>query len=661
MKNTCKIIKRGLDKAGLKITDKELIEFNYKVLLFLIGALVLFSFSVLLKLHGSSIGSWDIYVKTGGNGPRTIIGEPKGIRSDEWLVQTPFILSQTKKGLPVKNKALGGNKDPLLLSLPVKHYSAIFRPQNWGFFVFGTERAFSFYWNAKIFGLLVSTFLLLMLLTRNNFWASVLGSFWIYFSGFIQWWFSTSMPEMITYIFFVIISLVYILFSSKRSLALLSSAVLAISSINFALFFYPPFQIPLFYLSVFIILGFLLQKTYRQQLLKELSFKLLVLISTGLFVAAVFYFYYIDIKSTIEVVMNTVYPGRRVSSGGEMSVLRFFSGFTGLPIDEKRLPVGFENASEASNFLLLFPIVFLMLFREFALGIKIKPLFVTFSFYIFIITSWILIKTPELIARISLLGMAPSKRAMLGLGLASVLLVTLYLSERSEDKIDKSYVVFSLILTTVALTLYGFILKFTDPDFFRYRYIFLIVVVFSFVSYFLITRRKRLFALMIVMVVILPNFLINPLSDNLDFIYGKDISEEIAPLLLDKNSKTAVFGGYLYANLLKASGVNVFNGVNYTPKRNDLEVLDPEKKYEQIYNRYAHIGMVESKTNTDEVKFNLIGTDSYSIEIDPCSEKLNKIGIDRLVFTYQPDPKVLDCLVEVQRSSVNNILLYKYK
>ncbi len=28
-----------------------------------------------------------------------IAGEPRGVRSDEWLVQTPFSLSQTQTGL----------------------------------------------------------------------------------------------------------------------------------------------------------------------------------------------------------------------------------------------------------------------------------------------------------------------------------------------------------------------------------------------------------------------------------------------------------------------------------------------------------------------------------------------------------------------------------
>jgi hypothetical protein len=52
-----------------------------------------------------------------------------------------------------------------------------------------------------------------MLITKNNFWISLLGAVWLYFSSYIQWWFSSvNMPEMLAASFLAFIALVYILF-----------------------------------------------------------------------------------------------------------------------------------------------------------------------------------------------------------------------------------------------------------------------------------------------------------------------------------------------------------------------------------------------------------------------------------------------------------------
>ena len=69
--------------------------------------------------------------------------------------------------MPVENPSLGAGMSPLLMSLPVKHYTMLFRPQLWGFFFFDIERGFAWFWNAKIFGLLASFYVLLLALGRR--------------------------------------------------------------------------------------------------------------------------------------------------------------------------------------------------------------------------------------------------------------------------------------------------------------------------------------------------------------------------------------------------------------------------------------------------------------------------------------------------------------
>ena len=156
-------IKNKLNALGEKITEEKLIVFDYRVILLFFVSVILFSVMILFKLHGSSIPYWNTIISDGGSEREGIlVGSPRGIRSDEWLVQTPFMLSQVNQRdqFSIENKSLGQGNVPLLMGLPTKHLSSYFRPQNWGFFFLDSERGFSFYWGYKIFALFLGFFLL---------------------------------------------------------------------------------------------------------------------------------------------------------------------------------------------------------------------------------------------------------------------------------------------------------------------------------------------------------------------------------------------------------------------------------------------------------------------------------------------------------------------
>ncbi len=85
------------------------------------------------------------------------------------------------------------------MSVPVRHYSMLFRPQFWGFFVFAEERGFAWFWNTKIFGLLISFYLLFRLLLGGREALSAFGSIAVSYSSYVQWFFSCPpmLPEML--------------------------------------------------------------------------------------------------------------------------------------------------------------------------------------------------------------------------------------------------------------------------------------------------------------------------------------------------------------------------------------------------------------------------------------------------------------------------------
>ena len=97
--------------------------------------LIYFGASV-VKLNGSSTALWQDLADQQPAKMGVIAGTPKNIRSDEWLVHTPWIWSQAEQqpSFPVMNRNIGNGVAPLLTNLPARHWSMLFRPQMWGFF-----------------------------------------------------------------------------------------------------------------------------------------------------------------------------------------------------------------------------------------------------------------------------------------------------------------------------------------------------------------------------------------------------------------------------------------------------------------------------------------------------------------------------------------------
>src|SRR5262245_55415239 len=84
-----------------------------------------------------------------GNTPdqNLLYGHPQAIRSDEWLVQTPFTAAQSKVDYPLVNPNIGAGFDTsIILDLPHREWTALFRPENFAFFVLPLENAFAFKW-----------------------------------------------------------------------------------------------------------------------------------------------------------------------------------------------------------------------------------------------------------------------------------------------------------------------------------------------------------------------------------------------------------------------------------------------------------------------------------------------------------------------------------
>ena len=136
----------------------------------------------------------------------------------------------------------------------------LFRPQMWSFFVTDFEHAFAFYWNFKWFSFLLGAFLFLRSIAQGNSVVGFFGALPLFFSAFIQWWFSTPtcMPEMIGAFFLALWSL-GIIATAKLRWKIAGGAILLVASVaQFIFCAYPRFQIQLIHLGLFLVAGTLI-------------------------------------------------------------------------------------------------------------------------------------------------------------------------------------------------------------------------------------------------------------------------------------------------------------------------------------------------------------------------------------------------------------------
>jgi hypothetical protein len=250
----------------------ELIRFDNKLNIFLVICVLSFLILSLLKIHGSSVAAWNDIIPEGSTSTKSILaGTPKRIRMDEYAVLTPFTLSQYNKNFPVVNEAVGGQKAPLMSFVPIKHFITYFRPNFWGYFFLSTEQAFAWAWNFKTFGILIAMTLMLMLITANNFWLSVFGAFWMLYSSGTQWWYSTSLPDSIFSAAILFTCGVYLIFSKNTISLIISTFCFIMFGVYYASILYPPYQLPLAYFIIFLLIGYVIQN-YKKEIVFDRVF-----------------------------------------------------------------------------------------------------------------------------------------------------------------------------------------------------------------------------------------------------------------------------------------------------------------------------------------------------------------------------------------------------
>ena len=650
----------------MNASEFELIRFDRKVNIYVGFCLFFFFLFVALKLHNSSIPLWNANIKDGGNQDRGLIaGRPIPIRSDEWLVVSSFILAQEQDHYPVSNEALGYGKTPLLMGLPTNNILSKLRPNLWGYYLLDNERAFSWQWNFKTFPFLIVSFLFLMLFTKNNFLISIFGSAWLFLSSAIQWW--SINTELFTLGLLIVISAIYILYSNKIHLIILNGIIFFISCYAFAMTLYPPYQVPLAYFLLALFLGFVISRRNFEIIFEKKFVKLSVFACCIILLSLIFYKFYKECKDTIEVVSSTVYPGARTDQGGGFPFANMFRDNFSWFLTDSFFPPKWGNICELSSFLMLSPIVTVLILFSYLKTGKINSLFIPLLVFNVIICLWLFKGFSPFLAKLTLLRISPTPRTFFIFGFSNVVFTLLYLGQYKKGE-NGVTINTNKALTFAAIFLIAFAINHSvnkqADRYFSINQIINATIIFATLNWLVLYyKESKVFQYLFIACCsffVASNVFINPLSKGLSPFLDNRVYYTVSRINdKDPNAGWMVFGNMLAADLVKATGANCFNGVQFAPPLEKLHILDPSGKGNDIYNRYAHITVDPLTEGEDSVNFSLLAPDQYELKIDPCSPRLKQIGIKYFMFSYKPPEEQVGCMLPVKDTC--GFFIYKRK
>lgn len=611
-----------------------------------VALLVGFAISVSCKLHGSSFHAWfkhypHLFFRN--NGP--LFGEPRAVRSDEWLVHTPSIVSQARLDVPFNttNSSVGAGAAPMLMGLPTRHFSTVFRPQYWGFFLFEVERGFSWWWSFRVFGCLLGVFLMLYALTRGRSGIALTGSLWFYFSDFTQWWLSSGVPEMVAAFSLGFFSLYSGVRARSMPTLLVSASGTLFSATSFVLQMYPPFQIPLIWFGGALLLSVFSSPGIRRRACilrwpKIVALALIVITALG-----ALYGHYRAISESAMILSQSAYPGDRFEQGGNFSLARYFSGFGSLVFSESIFPQAFGNISEGSSFFLVWPLLLpsFLFFGDRPMWRRSVPIVA----FLLAMSLYTLVGWPSWLCVLTLMKMVPAGRAMLSIGLATVCLACVYFASIRTPK--RSGIIFGLLLLALFMVGWSLTTEQVFGDFFNLGQYCFGLLTLLLLGLPIVYKNRVLFSINVVLLCLFSNISVNPIHSGLAPLLRNRVTDAVRLVVRESmDSKWLVFGDFVLPSLFKAAGAPVVSGSKYVPDLDMWRVIDSSGRFLPLYNRYAHFQFQPAKEGSPP-EIELMQEDLVIVRIAPCSPELEKINANVLVLPRSVRDRDLSCLRKI--------------
>ena len=600
----------------------------------LLAYAVMFVVLVATGIDGSSSGV--LYgVFHAGTDPNLIAGSPRPVRSDEWLVVTPLIVSQVQNGFTQISHVFPGGMDASILwDLPYVGWSVLFRPHLLGFFFLPLNSAFAFKWWFPFFALAGAAYVLLVVMWRRPLAAfATAGIFAV--SPFMQWWFlpNTFWPPAAA---LAACAAVLLLLGHPRGwwrwLVAAAAAYLVVVSV---ITLYPPFLVPCIVAAAGFAVGAVFSK--RELGWRELARRLIPLVvgaAGSVVVTAVFLVQHTD---TVKKVLSTVYPGERLTPTGHgVPWYSVYAGVFGAGLRAGDLSQFAANPSEGSSFLFLgfflAPVALWLLVRQVSRR-RVDWLLLGTLVSLGALVAFIYVPGWDALSHLLLLDRTTANRSIIGVGLSSVLVLAVVVREldRAERRAPwwiTGPVAVLVLCEQIAVRNY---LRESAPGVLAVVPLWPVMVGLLAIAVLLFARRHVTAAAVTAGVVsLMVAGWVNPLYRGVLDLRATDAGRAIERVQRAEPGAWLGLGGARVAAILRETGVEAYSGVQPYPSEEMWSEIDPDKSSEAAWNRYAHVNWTLSPDAQEAVNPQ---ADVVVARLDTCSAFAQKY-VDH-VFTEQ--------------------------
>lgn len=485
---------------------------------------------------------------------------------------------------------------------------------------------------------MVSLELVLMISKRDRV-LTIAGTIWLALTPALMWWLSTAIVDC--YIFGVMIVILFNYYMNnldwklRKKILIAIAMALAIPAFVFVL--YPAIQVPFaLVMAVFIIGGFV--KHWKQLKKQDFIIMGVTILGALLLIARFIAISWNDIMLTL----NTVYPGSRFETGGDEGIADTLAkGF--LSIFTPYVDLLENPCNAAFTFFPIIGLTIVMLFNLKGIKQKIKQVdtwIVIGLVLVFVLLAvFVFIGLPKFLARATLLYLSPAKRAKIVLGLLGIMLCIIFMKKMSDKKIQIFKWWQAGIISLVVVGVVYLILRqseFYHTETLTYaRYLIIFAIAFL-MTYFFIRFNKKVFCTIMIVVAIIGGATVNPVVQGFDVLTKTELAMEIQRIVEEDSDAQWIGLSYIYAQYLIANGASTLNGLNRYPNMNFIETVDPDKEYEEIWNRYAHI----SVNLGYETEFVLVGKDRYDVTLT--YENLKDLNITYCYAHVKLDDSIIE-------------------
>ena len=403
----------------------------------------------------------------------------------------------------------------------------------------------------------------------------------------------------------------------------------ALSGGAFICNFYPAWQVPLAYVLL-ALLAWIIVTNIKE--VKALKFKHWIVVCAALvFMASVVLAYLKDSSAYTEAVLETVYPGKRFDPGGN----GFYKGSWYI----QTLVYPFKNTgnnSESAVFFCLFPLPMILssisVVKQIVLRIKNKTGEIDYFSAILLIpaafiTVYCTVGIPSWLAKITLMSYSMALRSIDILCFINIFLLIRMISYRSEKK--RGYPIWLAFIVGMLLICYN--IANTEKQHSGYMPAFYVSVITLLILALVIVmmckvteKFKKGVILTATLLIAFSGLCILPVCRGFDALLEKPASYAVREIVEeDPDAKWMGYGNFVSPQFLIANGAPTVNSVNYIPNMELWSKLDPEGKYNEVYNRYSHVicAFTENETSfellqPDLMQLNLSYDDVAKTEVE---------------------------------------------